>query len=577
MKEKGNRKLFSDEDIISKDVITELLTIMKTQNDRYGCLLKFISNKDVLICSFEHIIRKNGYYSRGIDKEIISKVDIEFFEILSKELNTGAYMPNPTRRVYINKPDGSKRPLGISCSRDKIVQQACMIALSYIYEPLFIENSHGFRPSKSCHTAMNYYKMHFASAKWIINIDLKGCFDNINHHKLLLILNKKINDKGFDILYWKMVKAGYVYKGTHYHLDKETPQGSILSPIFSNIYLHELDIFIKNLKLNFDKGIEKKKNKLYRKLDVKEARKRMIISRDQMDDSFKRLNFVRYVDDFIIGIDGSLNDAKEIGNKVTEFLKNILFFEIKRYTIKNFCKEGDKFLGFIILGWKTKSRKLIDTKKGKQLAFHRPKILIPIEEILDKLNSMGLVRKYNNDFRGTAYRKLVQHPLYNIVEYYNSLYRGIANYYSIAYDIHSLRNLNYILKVSCCLTIALKMKLKTISKVIKKFGKNLTIKENGSFIKFIKFDKNYKSYIKIVEPMNLDNIIKFFSYGLRSKLKNNAGCENCGSFEYLSLHHVNPIKNINTKLKTLDKIKIKVERQQILLCRECHNKVHNSL
>jgi len=165
MKEKEDRNLFSSEVIISKDVINELLTIVKLQNDKHKYLLKFISNKDVLICSFEHIIRKNGYYSKGIDKQILSNVDINFFDTLSKELNTGEYKPNPTRRIYIDKPDGSKRPLGISCSRDKIVQQACMIVLSYIYEPIFLENSHGFRPSKSCHTALNYYKLHFSSVK----------------------------------------------------------------------------------------------------------------------------------------------------------------------------------------------------------------------------------------------------------------------------------------------------------------------------------------------------------------------------------------------------------------------------
>lgn len=573
MKEKENRKLFSEENIISKDIVLELLAILKLQKDRYGYLLKFISNKDVLISSFEHIIRKNGYYSKGSDNKIISQVDINFFEDLSKELNTNAYIPAPTRRVYINKPDGSKRPLGISCSRDKIVQQACMIALSSIYEPLFLENSHGFRPSKSCHTAMNFYKMHFSSTKWIINIDLKGCFDNIDHHKLLSILNEKIDDKGFNMLYWKMVKAGYVYKGTHFESDKGTR--SILSPILCNIYLHKLDLFLQELKSQFDKGKEKKKNKDYRKLDVKEARKQLIISRDQMDNNFKRLNFVRYADDFIVGVDGSLSDAKLLGDKIIEFLKNILFFEIKRFTIKNFCSEGDQFLGFEILGWKTKSRKLINTKKGKLLAYHRPKILIPMIKILEKLSIIGLVKKHNKHYKGTAYRKLIQHPLYNIIEYYNSLYRGLANYYSIAYNIHALRNLNYILKVSCCLTIALKMKLKTIRKVIKKFGRNLTIKENNSVVKFLNFDKNKKSYIKITEPMNLNNILQFFSYGLRSKLKNNQGCENCGSFLHLSLHHVNPIKNINNKLKTLEKIKIKVERQQILLCRECHNKIHN--
>jgi len=147
-----------------------------------------------------------------------------------------------------------------------------------------------------------------------------------------------------------MVKAGYVYKGTHFTTEKGTPQGSILSPILCNIYLNKLDIFLLNLKNEFDKGKEKRKSKIYRKLDLTDARKQNIISRDQMDENFKRLNFVRYADDFIIGIDGSLNDAKMIMDKVILFLKDVLNFEIKRSTIKNFCKEGDRFLGFIIKG-----------------------------------------------------------------------------------------------------------------------------------------------------------------------------------------------------------------------------------
>jgi len=515
--------------------------------------------------------------SIGSDKQILSNVDIKYFENLSRELNSGSYKPNPSRRVYISKPDGSKRPLGISCSRDKIVQQACMIALSYIYESIFLENSHGFRPYKSCHTAINYFKLHFTSTKWILNIDLKGCFDNINHQKLISIINENVDDKGFEILYWKMVTAGYIYRGTHFKtIEKGTPQGSILSPILCNIFLNKLDIYLLDLKNEFDKGTEKRKNKSYRKLAVKEARKQFITSRDQMDTNFKRLNFVRYADDFIIGIDGSLSDAQLIGAKVEKFLKGELLFEIKRFTIKNFCQEGDNFLGFTLKGWTTKSRKIINTKKGKQLVNHRPKVLIPTTKILNKLHEIGLVKKYSNHFRGTAYRKLVEHPLYNIVEYFNSVYRGIANYYCIAYNINTLRNLNYILKVSCCLTIALKMKLFTVSKVLKKYGRNVTINENDSTIKFISYRKLKKPYFKSIEPFNLDNIIKFFSYGLRSKLKTNKGCENCGSSLNLSLHHFNPVRNINPKLKTLEKIKIKVGRQQILLCRECHNKLHSA-
>jgi retron-type reverse transcriptase len=167
MKRKEDRK-FTNLEVITPAgtnetdlILTQLSTI---KNGKHIGLLKIIANESVLLSAFERILKNSGYYSKGADNIILSVVDEEFFKGLSKEIGCNSYQPKPTRRVMIPKPNGGLRPLGISCSIDKVVQEAMRFVLELIYEPLFSCNSHGFRPHKSCHTALNQYKLQFSSA-----------------------------------------------------------------------------------------------------------------------------------------------------------------------------------------------------------------------------------------------------------------------------------------------------------------------------------------------------------------------------------------------------------------------------
>jgi retron-type reverse transcriptase len=168
-------------------------------------------------------------------------------------------------------------------------------------------------------------------------------------------LCEDIDDRGFMDLYWKIVKAGYVYKGTHYKGDKGTPQGSIVSPILANIYLHKLDIFIMNYKNVFDKGLVKRKNAKYRKLRriglyPKFLHKLKIISTDVKDNDFKRLYYIRYADDFIIGLDCNKIDALNVMDFIKHFIFNTLKMELKNEEIISFRNKITRFLGFDIRG-----------------------------------------------------------------------------------------------------------------------------------------------------------------------------------------------------------------------------------
>jgi hypothetical protein len=247
-----------------------------------------------------------------------------------------------------------------------------------------------------------------------------------------------------------------------------------------------------------------------------------------------------------------------------------LKIELKSKQVINFRHDWTIFLGFIIKGSPFKKWPIRTNKRGvKFRVTPRPCILLPMKSILSRLVDMGFIIKGKYGIKPTSLRRLIHYPLYNIIDYYNSIYRGFAYYYKISTFHNPLRNLNYILRTSCLLTIALKMKLKTIHKVIKRYGKDLNIIENQAGISFVKWDiwkrkpkdDTYFTY----EPS--ESIRTFTSFGYVVKLMVNEGCEKCGFKENdLQLHYVNSRKNINNKSFVL--------RKQILLCRLCHSKIY---
>lgn len=198
-------------------------------------------NEDTLKAIHERMNRHKAYGIDGVTKEDYEGNLEANLKDLVRRLKTGSYKPNPTRRVYIPK-DGSnkKRPLGISCYEDKLVENAIAQILTQIYEPKFCNESYGFRPNRSCHQAVREVieDVQYRKTNYIVEADIKGFFDNVNHEWLIKFLEHDIADRKFIGIIEKFLKAGIMENGKYLNSEKGTPQGNGASPVLANIYLH---------------------------------------------------------------------------------------------------------------------------------------------------------------------------------------------------------------------------------------------------------------------------------------------------------------------------------------------------
>jgi len=236
-------------------VIRKLNAKREWINDRlYGLTAK----EDLLIVAYERLKSQPGNMTPGSDDETLDGFSMRTIKELSEQLRTEKYQPRPVRTTYIPKANGKKRKLGIPSPKDKVVQEVVRMILEAVYDSphgsYFCESSHGFRRARSCHTALQEVQRKWSGVTWLVEGDISQCFDDIDHEVLIRILRKKIKDERFITLLKKFLKAGYL------DIDRVlknslagTPQGGIISPILSNVYLHELDEYIEQLREEYER------------------------------------------------------------------------------------------------------------------------------------------------------------------------------------------------------------------------------------------------------------------------------------------------------------------------------------
>jgi group II intron reverse transcriptase/maturase len=367
-------------------------------------MLKLVSDPDILMAAYTKLKSSPGNMTPGVDKETLDGLNLAWFEKLQKDLNTNKFQFRPARRLEIPKANGKgTRPLGIASPRDKIVQGAMLLILEAIFEPSFSVHSHGFRPNRGCHSALGEIKRTYTAVNWFIEGDISKCFDSFNHKILVKLVEKRVQDKGFTDLLYKALRAGYLFQTQFFSPELGTPQGSIVSPILCNILLDELDKFIENLRLEFEIGKKHRINPEWRRLSrlgqIKTIHDRNISSRMHKDSSYKRLKYVRYADDFLIGIIGSKKDCIMLREKIYQFLAQELDLNLNldKTKISNAKETIIHFLGTDIRLTPLDKRPVVKVIRSGTTYLTsvntKPQLLAPISKLVSKLEEKGIAKQ----------------------------------------------------------------------------------------------------------------------------------------------------------------------------------------
>jgi group II intron reverse transcriptase/maturase len=562
--------------------------------------------------AYTEIAVNGGALTRGATENTLDGFSFERVQGIVERIMAGTYRFTPVRRVYIPKPNGKVRPLGVPTADDKLVQGVVKLILERVYEPVFVRSSHGFRRGRSCHTALREIDDYWSGVKWLVDVDVVGFFDNIDHGILLGLLRRKIDDERFIRLIEGMLKAGYVENWIFHATYSGTPQGGVVSPILANIYLHALDQFMHDLKARFDRGARRAENPPYRRLTISiykrrcridrlkaegcqaeaetvkqkikelEAERSPLPSRDWFDPAYRRLLYCRYADDFVIGIIGSKDDARQVMSEVTEFLRTELALEASPEKSKvSKASKGTVFLGYVV---RTVTGKRVQRKRiGRRYYRSRdPADRIQLRVPRDRLVRFNRRKGYGDLGRLKALhrRHLIDSSVLEIVLAYNAEIRGLANYYRLAYVAKfSLRKLHFLWQTSLLKTLSFKLRL-SVNQVARRLrtGNGLAVrftvggKERQVEVFALKHLDGLPELGTSVDHLQTPHFTKARSDVL-DRLHARA-CEYCGATNVpCEVHHVRKLADMkNTPL--WQQVAAARRRKRIVLCRPCHNALH---
>lgn len=591
-------------------VLNSLNEHSKDSSYKFERLYRILFNEELFYVAYQKIASNGGSTTKGSDGRSIDEMSLARIETLIASLKDESYQPHPSRRVHIPKKNGKTRPLGIPAFEDKLVQEVVRMILEAIYEGHFETTSHGFRPKRSCHTALLHIQKTFSGAKWFIEGDIKGFFDNIDHDVLVGILRERISDDRFIRLIRKFLKAGYVEDWTFHNTYSGMPQGGIVSPILANIYLDKLDKYVKEYIRHFDMGTKRRPGKesndlanerkrtvrklkkikdgtekaaLVARLKAIEQERAAFPSGDEMDGSYRRLKYIRYADDFILGVIGSKEDALRIKEDIKSFLSESLALELsEKKTLITHTGKSAKFLGYEITVTRNNHQRRDVQGRLRRTYGKRVRLNVSMATLRDKLLEYGAMeiklRNGKEIWKPKCRSGLIFNDDLEILDRYNRETVGFCNYYLIANNCVVLHNFRYIMEYSMYKTFAGKYR-STVRKINKKYRLNklFTVKyEQKGVIKSRTF---YKTSFKRrttafngscdIEPYSIADVSRT---NLTDRLKAEK-CELCGATGKLIMHHVRNLKDLKGK-ESWKRLMSARKRKTIALCPSCHRLRH---
>lgn len=601
------------------EVLKSLTEKSKNETYKFRRLYRNLYNPEFYWLAYKNIYANTGSMTAGADGTTIDGMSNERIEKIIKSLRNRSYQPKPARREYIAKKNSNKkRPLGIQSGDDKLVQEVVKMILESIYEPVFSSKSHGFRPNKSCQTALKQIQNTFTATNWFVEGDIHACFDSFDHHITINLLKKRIEDEAFIQLIWKFLKAGYMEQWTFERTYSGVPQGSGVSPVLCNIYLNELDKYMEKYAAEFNTKAKKKKlstayrtkiDRVYRykskgkklwdnlsreekKIRIKKLKqlKREVYKTTPTvvkDEEFKRIQYTRYADDFLIGVIGNKADAEKVKLKVKEFIEKELNLEMSDAKTK-ITHTGDRarFLGYDITVSRNQDLKKTANGKIQRLYTGVVKLLVPREKWTGKLIEYKSIKIKINENGKERYVALHRGKLVNlsdieILTRYNSEVRGLYNYYSIANDSYKIGIFANVMKYSMYKTYACKYKT-NVHEIKRRYCRNNLFTIEYKTRSGIKTTTFYKDGFKRKEfATKFDDVNELPQYSkyvksntLKQRVERNT-CELCGkNCRNTVIHQVKKLKDLKGSTEWVLLMR-KRRRKTLVVCPKCHSLIHS--
>jgi group II intron reverse transcriptase/maturase len=561
---------------------------------------KHLFDPELWLRAYGKIYRNAGAMTKGVTVETVDGMSLQKIHTMIELLKAEGYVWTPVRRTEIPKANGKMRPLGIPTWGDKLLQEVLRSLLEPYYEPIFSSHSHGFRPKHSCHSALREIRDNWRGTVWFIEGDIKGYFDNIDHAILLSIIRRNVHDDRLLRLLKGLLEAGYMEDWIRRETTSGTPQGGILSPLLANIYLNELDRFFEDVLCpQWTHGERRRTNppywridrrltkawkagnrKLYKQLRVE---RREMPSYDPCDPDYRRIRYVRYADDFLLGFVGPASEAREIRDQIGEFLRDNLKLTLsaEKTLITHARDETARFLGYEI---RVIRQGCYIAEDGRRAANGCITLRMPA----------SVARKYRARYSKKG--KVVHRPEltsdsdYTVIQRFQGVLRGLHDYYCMASNVsRRMSRIKQTLLVSLLKTLASKFKMK-VRQVYKKYNVP---------------DQEYAMLRKIIERPGKDPLVAVFGGVSLGKKPEGMGldgfdprkawfkpgskrseavlhlqyavCALCGE-PGDAMHHIRRLADIDRPGRqpkaTWEKIMAARRRKFIKVCVKCHDDIH---
>ncbi len=562
-------------------------------------LYRQLYNRELYLRAYAKLYPNKGALTPGTTTETVDAMSLAKIDAIIEAVRYERYRWTPVRRTYIPKRSGKRRPLGIPTWSDKLLQEVIRSLLEAYYEPQFSPHSHGFRPGRSCHTALQEMRQHWKGAKWYIEGDIQSYFDSIDHDVLLKILAENIHDNRFLRLVSNLLKAGYLEDWHYNNTYSGVPQGGVVSPILANLVLDRLDRFVEQVIIAaHTRGKRRRTNQPYGTLTVAawQARKlgnlatarqlskqaQTIPSRDPNDPGFRRLWYVRYADDFLLGFSGPKQEADDIKQQLAEFLKQELALTLseEKTLITNARQEVAHFLGYEVHTLQADSK---HDHRGQRCINGATGLCIP-RSVIQAHN-----KKYMRRGKASHLAERVNDSAYSIVAQYQAEYRGLVQYYCLAYNLHRLSSHKRVVETSLTKTLAKKFKVSR-SAIYRRYKteyhraegtykvlevrvergaghKPLVARFGGIPLRWQKEAVTHQADVKPIWSGRSELVQRL----LRQE------CELCGSNSDIEIHHIRKLADLkrsgqNEKSRWVQAMAAR-RRKTLVVCRNCHHAI----